>query len=1298
MGCITPADNKGRATIPPPTPREIAKNTNKAKLETSFFRDSILLPILSMALLITIVSPEPLPQTTIDPSVTSTKNLCSLGWCNCTRINEVPQTAEVAAVSYGRRGYSYVDSLRPVFVKDGLKVLCFCSPEQELILDHNSLPPETLELEVSGCAAVRFKAGSLSRTPAIASLHLRSSGRVSFKRNLYIPPPPTGGQPVHSRLTFSRNLSFRQRISSDDRPVTPRLRDETRSAESQQDAGGRHERSAQPAPRTPPPSRAGMAPVPSEVRLDVGDCQSVSWESGAFRTGGVVGTGSSMASQGGSDAAANIAAVRPRPPLSVRLQMVGHVLVDSTSFGRLNSFHASNVSRLELREYAFSVESTPEILDALDGPQRNGLTTTQVTLRDVTVPWVPRHAFPSSSTMVVIESSQVHMLRRDAFSALTFSGIVISNVKIGEVESGAFSGRTLCFRLALHNVSIRKLSHIAIHSAVSRFSITNSWITQVSGGAFNLTVATANITDNVFEVVRSRGFSLRDWDRVRLHNNTFLRLDPGSFSSLIKPYSIQDHDISEDLSTSSSSSPLLQVYSHLSGSENRSVEVKRAAISSALSGDKEMELDDDPYERAVATLSRFKRVAPVARELNITENVFGDTVNGALSLLPHLNRGAQSSTSQEDDDGKARPVAMIVSDNRFRSRCRCGMVKWLRGLTAEQEDTPEENPSPYQWSYSLYNTSMCLVDNYLARCFNVSVGFMRMRDFATLFCPAEDGGEMEGDGGIEAKCDAMENPVGHKPVTVVPDTAAGAGGVVYTNLDEEDEDLGETELERDKKILNTIFVAVVICICIIVTVTWIGRSNWWKRMRERRQMTVVERDEAPGCWTWMVLARLSSGLVMSRRVNGAVIGGKGRVDGDEDGISGADSITRLSVDGYNEMREREDAEKGTAGKRSLPRMILGEAEGSGLLGAEGDSEEGEEDDVEREDKATQTMPEELTQELLMALREKLDDPENYSEARDMIEHLYDMIKVEEERELEEKSRMEASRRGRSVGTTDDEEDEDDEIEDEDDDDEPGREENLYDVIQPPKRENTSGQERKCGRRRRGRHREARSYNSVGTRAPSPDKLEPVLAASASMASLASIASLVSPLGSPMPRRGTGKSPRKRRPAPKAPAVCEYVEPRDRAQHVYTELPVNGLASNCDPRPPRLRMKDEQAVQEKPDEDKASGPPPPPPNTPFKLLRSLGETFLTPNKPPRPPPPNVQKPPEVRVKSNGGIVCEYTEPTDAKVHVYTELPVTVGQTGSPPSQNQLPISMANRPLPHKPDSPDSPKPSTSFALR
>lgn len=46
-----------------------------------------------------------------------------------------------------------------------------------------------------------------------------------------------------------------------------------------------------------------------------------------------------------------------------------------------------------------------------------------------------------------------------------------------------------------------------------------------------------------------------------------------------------------------------------------------------------------------------------------------------------------------------------------------------------------------------------------------------------------------------------------------------------------------------------------------------------------------------------------------------------------------------------------------------------------------------------EDKWTQTLPEELTQELIESLRERLEDPENFSDAVNMIEQLYSLIKV-----------------------------------------------------------------------------------------------------------------------------------------------------------------------------------------------------------------------------------------------------------------------------------------------------------------
>lgn len=86
------------------------------------------------------------------------------------------------------------------------------------------------------------------------------------------------------------------------------------------------------------------------------------------------------------------------------------------------------------------------------------------------------------------------------------------------------------------------------------------------------------------------------------------------------------------------------------------------------------------------------------------------------------------------------------------------------------------------------------------------------------------------------------------------------------------------------------------------------------------------------------------------------------------------SISRVSVNDYNEnhmLHERLNENRTLITENSL------------------------EEFVETSDKATQTLPEELTKELLQTLREDLEHPANYDEARETIEHLYELIKVAE---------------------------------------------------------------------------------------------------------------------------------------------------------------------------------------------------------------------------------------------------------------------------------------------------------------
>lgn len=162
-----------------------------------------------------------------------------------------------------------------------------------------------------------------------------------------------------------------------------------------------------------------------------------------------------------------------------------------------------------------------------------------------------------------------------------------------------------------------------------------------------------------------------------------------------------------------------------------------------------------------------------------------------------------------------------------------------------------------------------------------------------------------------------------------------------------------------------------------------------------------------------------------------------------------------------------------------------------------------------EDKATQTLPEELTQELLQSLREKLDDPENYGEARNMIEHLYDLIKVEE------------SCNNNVLG----EEFNDTNLTPDDD-----LMENVYDIIRPGKQ------------RVRRYDRSFKTLAHKGTRAPSPDKLSPQSFTTSSFSNSLRLLSTATV-------RSSG------------PSITDYMEPTDQQCYTYVELPYDRPSPN-----------------------------------------------------------------------------------------------------------------------------------------
>ncbi|XP_013147263.1 PREDICTED: uncharacterized protein LOC106110097 [Papilio polytes] len=158
----------------------------------------------------------------------------------------------------------------------------------------------------------------------------------------------------------------------------------------------------------------------------------------------------------------------------------------------------------------------------------------------------------------------------------------------------------------------------------------------------------------------------------------------------------------------------------------------------------------------------------------------------------------------------------------------------------------------------------------------------------------------------------------------------------------EDEGLSD----RDKKVIGIVIVTILGCVIIVMIISLI-------RCMKRRGYCLSIKN-----------------ILSSNSPCGSFCE---RVCGVNNGLDNARSISQLSIHEYSERRRLNE-----------PREMVQE---TALPFTE--------QVLPMDDKMTQTLPEELTKELLENLKEKLEDPENYVEAREMIEHLYELIKVEE---------------------------------------------------------------------------------------------------------------------------------------------------------------------------------------------------------------------------------------------------------------------------------------------------------------
>ncbi|KYM75800.1 hypothetical protein ALC53_13864 [Atta colombica] len=450
----------------------------------------------------------------------------------------------------------------------------------------------------------------------------------------------------------------------------------------------------------------------------------------------------------------------------------------------------------------------------------------------------------------------------------------------------------------------------------------------------------------------------------------------------------------------------------------------------------------------------------------------------------------------------------------------------------------------------MMNSSYCKLDDFLQKCFNPPKGFMVMQNFTQLICT-------ERKKHVDCEKPSPKPEPSVSPPSVGPHIYPRQKGFFDMEMSELE------QLEREKRII------VIVCIVAVFVVVVVILASGILYMRRRGVCPKLISGS---------LINLSNWLSSSNGMTAA---------------TSARSISRLSVHEY-------------AGLQAETRILEMDTP------AEGTEDDNGEGDVYpyTENKATQTLPEELTEEYLRDLQERLNDPDNHSQARDMIEHLYDLIKVEE-----------------SCNNNNDRQPVDD------------REENAYDVIRP--------------RIRRPRGAPRPSVN-IGTKAPSLDKLHPT-----EIRTRPPITEYAQPrdqrttdqnhLYAELPGDETVPSTSRlsqpilesligRAPQPLPPDVVN--------DHLVgnNRLPQN-LGYDADDRKPQSPKLDSSCRNQS--------------TRPMSFLKALGDSILGASN-------------KTNNKRPNSLLCEYAEPSDVTAHLYSELPETQQTSASTSKMANRPL--------------------------
>lgn len=355
------------------------------------------------------------------------------------------------------------------------------------------------------------------------------------------------------------------------------------------------------------------------------------------------------------------------------------VYIEESAFTRLSRLALTNIQSLHLasKAFRFANNNLPQAADHIR---------TEILIEHVTMTGkifcfyfmdfifefgiffldLKNFTFPSPlDRLQLINVTILGQIQSNATSALKIGQLSIGGSRIGSIATGAFNELTLMDSLEMYSTWVDLIAERAFASAASTLRLENCRIGRMDQNALNMPVVNVFLRGNQIQVLATGALNLREWNQLMIENNNITLVERHAFYNIGEP-------------------KLLPVTGRIE--ENVRFIIRR--------------------------------------------NEFRNVQQGAFII-------------------SAQVPQLKLEENDFRQDCDCEMNSWASQLTqiTRRTETTTTSGSPVSqqivpdalWlGSSLFNSSQCWLDQSAAECLEfIQPRFLSMNNYTEEFCTAE---------------------------------------------------------------------------------------------------------------------------------------------------------------------------------------------------------------------------------------------------------------------------------------------------------------------------------------------------------------------------------------------------------------------------------------------------------------------------------------------------------------------------------------------------------------------------------